>query len=171
MKWVPLSLNPPPSSRSPLSKGLHRDRQRDHDRLHSGGRDRMERGGGGDRGDSSGGGGGYRDIGGYRDGGNKDGHAHRGDRDSYKGHYYRLGGGGGGHDRDKERGEGRDHRKGDRFNLPPRYSSSQASEYGGLEGIGGSGGTGVFDGNGRGYSGGRGRGGRSRTWRYTSGQG
>ena len=165
-KWLPLSLDTPPS-RQPLSKGMHRDRHRDYDKPHGGGR-------GNDRGYRMGGesGVGFRDIGSYRDGGNKDGHSHRGDKDGYKGHYYKYGGGG--HDRDRERAEGRDHRKGERFsNLPPRYSSSQTHEYGGLEGSGSyMGGGGGFDGNGHGYGGGRGRAGRGRNWRYmSSGQG
>lgn len=172
MKWLPLSLDPPPS-RPPLSKGSHRERHRDHDRLHGGVRDRIERGSGADRGDrgdrmgvdSAGVAAGYRDGGGHRDGGNKDSHAHRGDRDSYrdhyKGNYYRYGGGVGGHDRDKDRG---DQRKGERYNLPPRYSN-QSQEYVGLEGGGGYA-SGVFDASGRGYGGGRGRGGRSKNWRY-----
>jgi len=173
-KWLPLTLDPPPS-RPPLSKGgPHRDRHRDHDRGHQR-NDRSDRGERGDR-DSGGVGGG-----GYRDGGVKDGsHSHRGERENYRDHfrgqYYR-------HDRDKDaRTDGsRDHRKGERYsNLPPRHAS-QSQEYTSVDGSGGGGGggsggyigggnSGGFEGSGRVY-GGRSRGSRGKNWRYSSGQG
>lgn len=174
MKWLPLTLDPPPS-RPPVSKGgPHRERHRDHDRLHARG-DRSDRGG--DRGDKN-----ERESGtggGFRDGGAKDSsHSHRGDRDSYrdhyKGHFYRYGSG---HDRDKDsRGDGnRDHRKGERYsNLPPRYSS-QNQDYASADSSGGGGnggyaGGGGFEGGGRVYGvGGRGRAGRGKNWRFPSG--
>ena len=171
-KWLPLTLDPPPS-RPPLSKGgPHRDRHRDHERGHQ----RNDRSDRGDRGDRDGGGIGG---GGYRDGGLKDGsHSHRGERDTYRdhfrGHYYRHGP----HDRDKDvrTDGGRDHRKGERYsNLPPRHAS-QSHEFTAVDGGGGGsggyigGGSGVFEGSGRVY-GGRSRGSRGKNWKYSAGQG
>lgn len=161
-KWVPLSLDPPPS-RPPPSKGPYRgDRHREYDRVH---RDRA-----GER-DHKDGQQPHKERDGYRD-------HYRGER-GYQSHYYSRYGGT--HDRDKERDgkeQDRPYRRSerDRYNVPPRYAANQpqGQEFpvtegsGGTGSGGGGGGGGTYEGPSNRYGGRGGRGGRGRNWRYPS---
>ncbi|XP_064404181.1 la-related protein 1B-like isoform X2 [Halichondria panicea] len=142
-KWVPLTLDPPPS-RPPPSKGPRRYRERPHETREHGGRIEKDAYHSNNKNNS-----GYRD--GYRDG-------YRGGR-----HYDHR------DDRDYHRGKWRMER--DKYNVPPRWAN-QSGEEGEGRGTseGGRGyGTGTPEG-GRGY--GTGYRGRGRNWRsYQHGSG